>query len=214
MDINKISLRPQVITTHYYSKSYLSTARFEGLQGQLEFTMNSPISDSFLEIGPGPGLFAALLRNFSYKVTTIDFASDLFPNVTGALPYLPFRSNSFDVVCAFEVLEHIPYNSLGKCISEMARIARKKIYFSIPSQQEIFQSQMRIDLIIGRKKFSKRFWKKDLGRLTNPKEHYWEIGLNGVSCEKIIELCELSRMKLSKQKFYPPWFQLFEFDIL
>lgn len=45
---------------------------------------------------------------------------------------LPFEDNSFDVVCAIDVLEHLPSTKRKRFIEEMSRIAREKLILSFP----------------------------------------------------------------------------------
>ena len=76
----------------------------------------------------------ALLKHFGCYHYAIDFASDLNPDVIGALPSLPVRNGQFDIVCAFEVLEHIPLDQLSICLREMRRCASERVLLSVPDQ--------------------------------------------------------------------------------
>ncbi|OGD92751.1 hypothetical protein A2697_01145 [Candidatus Curtissbacteria bacterium RIFCSPHIGHO2_01_FULL_41_44] len=45
---------------------------------------------------------------------------------------LPFASNSFDTVCAIDVLEHLPKNDRSKFIKNLLAVASKKVIISFP----------------------------------------------------------------------------------
>jgi len=45
---------------------------------------------------------------------------------------LPFQNNSFDVVCAIDVLEHLPKRERPSFIKELIRVAKKRIIISFP----------------------------------------------------------------------------------
>lgn len=45
---------------------------------------------------------------------------------------LPFKNNSFSIVCAIDVLEHIPKKEREKFLKELLRVASKKIILSFP----------------------------------------------------------------------------------
>lgn len=204
---------PQVSSAHYFNPSYLSKSRFEGLQCQLAVFLESEGSKSILEIGPGPGLLTALLRHFQFEVTTIDIAMDIRPDVVGSLSAMPFMNGAFDATCAFQVLEHLPFSLLVSNMQELRRVARKRVYISVPNQKEILKAQVRFDLTLGKKRFHKVLWKKPLGRLTNPEEHYWEIGHNGITPEMIIDVGTKAGLTLATSRFCSPWFHLFAFNV-
>ncbi len=47
---------------------------------------------------------------------------------------LPFKNNSFDVVCSIDVLEHLPKKDRANFIKELKRVAAKRIILSFPIQ--------------------------------------------------------------------------------
>ena len=46
--------------------------------------------------------------------------------------YLPFGNNSFDVVCAIDVLEHLPIAKRKQFVARLTSVAAKKIILSFP----------------------------------------------------------------------------------
>jgi len=86
---------------------------------------------SILDVGSGnSALPICLARQGAHVVSTDPEIADHLPGlvetVRGALPRLPFRNESFDVVCCISVLEHLR-SGLSANIGELCRLSRSKI---------------------------------------------------------------------------------------
>lgn len=55
-----------------------------------------------------------------------------FNPLFGDVGRLPFGNDTFDLVLAVEVLEHVPYPELA--LAEMERVARRDVVFSVPRE--------------------------------------------------------------------------------
>lgn len=89
----------------------------------------------FLDVGDSDGLFLAKLGGRGVGLNTSPAAcAQIRANGVRALradvEHLPFRAGAFDVVLSFETLEHVLNPGAG--LRELARVARGKIYVSIP----------------------------------------------------------------------------------
>jgi hypothetical protein len=213
MTNNKNLGEVQVAGNHYLTEKYLGVERFLSLHSQFRLCMEGSPDDTYLEIGPGPGLLVGLLKQFGRNITTVDLAEDLNPDHIEALPSLSFSDKSFDIVCAFEVLEHIPWDMLSTCAEELGRIARKQILLSLPNQSNLFNKSVSVKISFGKLHLERLFWKKPLNRITNPSEHYWEIGHNGIKVETVLAVFERSGFNNIQTFFVEPWFQFFVIDI-
>jgi ubiquinone/menaquinone biosynthesis C-methylase UbiE len=95
---------------------------------------------SVLEVGSGRGLLAIKLSK-KYDVTASDIVRDemlakKWPNIKfrkAKIESLPFKSSSFDTVVCTHTLEHVL--DLQKAISELRRVARKRIIIVVPKQR-------------------------------------------------------------------------------
>jgi predicted SAM-dependent methyltransferase len=71
----------------------------------------------------------------------IDVAKLYFPvikfDMTNIDNYMMFADNSYDIVMAIDVLEHIEFSHAHKIIVQMQRIARKKVIIYTPSKFEL-----------------------------------------------------------------------------
>lgn len=102
---------------------------------------------SLLDVGCGNGLFLDVLKKQTqikgYGVdrskkalesATQNFSVKILESVTEALP---FKNNSFDLVSALEVLEHLPYMVYEKALSEIERVSDKYIIVNVPYKENI-----------------------------------------------------------------------------
>ena len=84
-----------------------------------------------LNIGCGPGRSSEYLSQFGtvisieYDAFCCEFAREKtgLEIINGSITELPFNEESFDLVCAFDVIEHVEHDE--KAVSEMKRVAKK-----------------------------------------------------------------------------------------
>ena len=172
----------QVDKTAYQFLSYAHPGRFVSYYHQLaEVLALTP--RSVLEIGVGDGVFRDYLKgNTNTSYTSVDVADDLHPDVVGDVTKLPFADNSFDVVCAFEVLEHIPFERFEKALSELSRVSRHAVVLSLPHFGPPVKFLLKIPFL---PEASFAFKIPFLRKHTFNGQHHWEIGKKGYSVRMI-----------------------------
>ena len=127
---------------HDYYKEYYElernhwwfVAREEILSNYIEQLIKQeklPSTDlKILNVGCGPGRSSEYLSKFG-KVTSIEydkfcceFASEKtgLEIINGSITELPFSDNSFDLVCAFDVIEHVEDDQLA--VNELKRVTK------------------------------------------------------------------------------------------
>lgn len=166
----------QVDASHYRFGTYAFEERFVSYHWQLKETLALE-PQSVLEVGVGDRVFGNFIKNnTAVSYTSVDTAEDLHPDIVGSVLALPFADQSFDVACAFEVLEHMPFEEFDPAVAELCRVARTHVVISIPhfgpmlsfSLKIPFLPQIRIALKIP---FPK-------AHVFNG-QHYWELGKGG-----------------------------------
>jgi len=96
-----------------------------------------------LNVGPAGGSTSIMLESFG-KVKSLEFDDDLFDyckNVQkidvdkGSITELPYHDESFDIACAFDVLEHVEDDK--KAIKELKRVVKTggMILITVPASQ-------------------------------------------------------------------------------
>ena len=141
-------------------------------------------AQSVLEIGPGNGWTVNILRDMGIEVKTVDTTPDVKPDYIASVEELPCDDNSFDMVVAYEVLEHLPFELFGKCLKEMARVSKKYVVIGLPDQRRtLINLRLKLLGIPEIRLFIK------IPRLSSTPVstdgHYFEIGLNGYPLWKI-----------------------------
>lgn len=83
-----------------------------------------------LDVGCGSNAFCKLLRPLGIEAVGVDFASPL-ADVPAPAHDLPFLGGAFDLLTAFDVLEHLLPEEVPEVMDEFARVARRAWLFSI-----------------------------------------------------------------------------------
>jgi hypothetical protein len=172
----------QVDKSHYSLGAYGFEGRFVSYFYQLrEVLSRNP--NSVVEVGVGDGVFGNFIRdNTSVDYTSVDIAEDLKPNIVGSITALPLPDKSCDISCAFEVLEHIPFEEFDVAIAQLVRVAKKYVVISVPHFGPMLSFSIKVPFIP-----MIRFALK----IPYPKkhvfngQHYWEIGKRGYSVSLI-----------------------------
>lgn len=175
----------QVDKSHYDFEKYMSKQRWNSIWHQLD-EIQKLKPDSVLEIGPGLGLLKAVSAQFGIKVETLDIDPELKPDYVASATDMPFQDSSFDVTCAFQMLEHLPYDQSLKVFHEMVRVSKRYIVISLPNAQRVWRFTAELPKL-GVNEF---FLKRPRIRLPTHKfdgEHYWEINKYGYELKRIIK---------------------------
>lgn len=200
----------QVDRAHYSFGKYVDEGRWASVWHQLdEVTRCKP--QRVLEIGPGPGLMKRAGAAFGLKVETLDLDPDLDPDHLGSVLALPFADDSFDVVCAFQMLEHLPYEESLQAFAQMARVASKAVVISLPDVRPMWRYSIYLPRL-GQKRWllHRPFWKPHSHRFDG--EHYWEINKLDTPLDKVLaDFSAVAPLQRTYRMFDDPYYRFFVF---
>ncbi len=179
-----MEVKKQVGHNHYEFERYMEKARWNSVWHQLDEVIRLK-PENVLEIGAGAGIFKHTASLFGIRVETLDIDPELKPDHIGSATELSFLDKTYDVVCAFQMLEHLPYTDSLCAFREMARVSRKNIVISLPDSKILWRYRFHVpklgtfDKLIPRPSLVTRQHKFD-------GEHYWEISKKGFSLSRVI----------------------------
>ena len=138
---------------------------------------------SILEIGSG----SAFLKNYiktnypdvTYKV--MDIADDLEPDYIGDMTQIDsIVKEKFDIICAFQVLEHVEYKDAITTIAKISNLT-DNLVISLPYVRLYLSMRFKASVLRPLNiLFSLPFPKKH----EFDGQHYWELGTRGYSLKK------------------------------
>lgn len=113
---------------------------------------------NILEVGSGGlGIVPYLKR----KVTGVDRKFEppfhpLLKKIKASSAKLPFAYSSYDLIVSVDMLEHLKKEDRKKAISEMIRVAKKKVFIGVPTGKKSLEQDKMLDEYY-QKRFGHRF---------------------------------------------------------
>lgn len=144
-----------------------------------------------LEIGIGTGLLSDLLKKRGWNIKTLDIDEDKSPDYCESALDFDYKINSVKVVIAFEIFEHIPYDTFLKLLSRLCAHGVRDIYFSLPwCEKQILKitmklpklQQFNINVFLPRKNIIEPL-------------HYWELHATDHVADVDKQLISVKRLK-------------------
>ena len=183
----KKEFKIQISKERYFDGGYDHLKRFISYFYQINLVRKLK-PEKALEIGIGNKTVANYLKQQGVSIETCDFDEELGPDYVADIRELPFQDNSYDLVLACEILEHLPWEDVDKALREIRRVTKKYAIISIPYAMNCFELIVSSPLIEKWRKGPFRFLlklpvaPKDI-KFTG--EHYWEMGRKSYPYQKV-----------------------------
>lgn len=192
--------KKQVEAAHYDFGNYMSKPRWNSVWHQLDELIRLR-PENVLEIGPGTGLLKQAASSYGISIETLDLDPDLKPDYVASVTEMPFEDGQFDLVCAFQMLEHLPYDVSLKAFAEMSRVAANTIVISLPDVKPRCHLTIAIPGI-GRKYVSFPIpFHKPRPHIFDG-EHHWEINKAGYELDRVVR--DLSKSRTLRSSYRVP----------
>jgi len=202
----------QVDRTHYEFSRYMSKARWASVWHQLD-EIQKLQPENVLEIGPGSGLFKIVANVFGVSVETLDLDPELKPDHVGSITEIPLVDRSYDVVCAFQVLEHLPYEQSCRAFAEMVRVSRRHVVISLPDAKTVWPYRIHFPKLGVREFLVPRPRIRPLAHEFDG-EHYWELEKTGYPLSRIIaDFTQMARLVTCYRVYENPYHRFFVFTL-
>ncbi len=113
---------------------FLTQGHAESYLCQMRTIHALPDVASCFEVGPGEHFVARNLRALGYTYDTLDFEPAHDPTIVADFatfdpaPY----TERYDLACAFQVLEHFPFDDFPHLLGNLAMLARRYVFISLP----------------------------------------------------------------------------------
>ncbi len=138
---------------HLERKHWWFTARAEILENRVKNLLNGQAEPKILNAGVATGATSEMLGKYGH-VHSLEFDKDCcefleselkMEVVNGSLTQLPFEDNSFDLVCAFDVIEHIEDDQTA--VNEVYRVLKPggKYCLTVPAFQFLWSEHDEIN---------------------------------------------------------------------
>lgn len=183
----------QVKKSHYFRKKYNSLERFVSYYYQTSLVAD--LTGNFgkvLEVGVGANIISTYLKSAGLEVVTCDIDKNLNPDVMADIRSLPFDGDMFDVVTAFEVLEHLPWEDFEKALAELKRVSKKNVVISLPYRSTSFEFVFKFPGIrtIFKTNFLAFFVRFPwfFKGFASSGQHYWEIDGYNYRLSKVVKI--------------------------
>lgn len=175
----------QIDKNHYSFEKYCYISRWSSYFYQIREILELK-TKNVLEIGVGDGVLRDYMKNNAdIEYTSVDLNEGLKPDIIGTVEKISLADNSFDAVCVFEVLEHLPFEKFEKILKELKRVSRQYVIISLPHFGPPVKLLIKIPCLKEFKmSFKIPFYKKHVFG----GEHYWEVGKKGYKPKKIMKI--------------------------
>ena len=170
---------------HYLEDAYNTKERFASYWHQINEVLSRNPHD-LLEVGIGNGFVNKYLKERRVQATSVDINTELGPDVVADVRELPFEDGKFEMSVCYEVLEHMPYESFLRGLSELRRVSREYVVISLPDITQVYRIFMELPLIGWFRLMVPKLRLRPKERVGTEHGHFWNIGEKDRPLKKVM----------------------------
>lgn len=134
-------LTKQVDSNHYNFTDYVSRERWCSYFEQIKIILGLSWVQTCLEVWSGDSVVASILKKYLHY-ESLDLDQELNPDHLWTILDNDI-SQTYDCVCAFQVLEHLPFLSFEENIKKLKELSNKYVLLSLPYTWVSFRWELR-----------------------------------------------------------------------
>jgi len=188
--INGESFKGTVIMPYRIDASFYDRQYYQGKKGEYRFTFFGDLVNFYraliiklflrpkncLDVGCGTGKLVYWLRFFGVDAFGIEISKDALRLANDKVkPFLkladitkiPYKSDSFDLVLSYDVLEHLERSKIKKAVRETVRVSKKYILHKIYTQENTWINLTHGEDFSHLSVFSKKYWQNLFSKFSN-----------------------------------------------
>lgn len=162
---------------------------------------------SVLEVGAYKSIMDRLLDPERYNLKRADIDPSLNPDFLIDLSLdFALPKDEFDLIVAFQVLEHIPYADFERALKKLALVSRRYVVISLPYRTRSLAFRFDASTLNYRRPRNlmlqiQEFW-SDKPMVT---DHAWEMGLRDYPKKRIIQSIQKAGLTIRREYQDPLW---------
>jgi hypothetical protein len=146
-----------------------------------------------LEIGVGTSLLSDLLKRRGWNIVTLDIDEEKKPSFCGDALEFNYDAHNIEVILAFEIFEHIPFETFEKILKKFSKSNLKNICFSVPwCEREWINLKAKLPMLKPIN-FRLSFSSNEI----HTKSHFWELSQTGkilINGKRLLELRDICNL--------------------
>jgi 2-polyprenyl-3-methyl-5-hydroxy-6-metoxy-1,4-benzoquinol methylase len=198
-------MQKQVDKKHYDFLKYNLIPRWNSYYYQITEILKLKPKE-VLEVGGGSNLLRNVLEDNQIDYYSCDIAEDLNPDYLQSIDSMKINKK-FDVVCAFQVLEHLPFKKFEQSLINLKNHSKKYVLISIPDRRIKIYGKLKIPKLKEIKIVIKLPFHR---KMVFDGEHYWEYEGKGTLRKNVLNKIK-RHFKILKEYSIPenPYHRMF-----